>query len=115
MPNSSRYKKGAVIPAASLNKNARLQTTKVVGGKGIRVSGQGQEIVISQTGVARGGGTTMRVQTVLALPAIPTTGMKEVFWTSAGEGTGDDQVWRAYAGQTRWYPTQKWTSLSGTP
>jgi len=55
------------------------------------------------------------VAIVTSLPAIPTSGMLEVFWTSAGVGTGDDQVWRVYAGQSAFTPTQFTSSLSGTP
>lgn len=54
-------------------------------------------------------------EVVQTLPAIPTTGMKEVYWTSTGAGTGDDQVWRAFAGQSQWFPTQRLTDLSGNP
>ena len=62
---------------------------------------------------------------VRALPEIPTAGIKYVFWQSAttapedfgdpplDAGTGDDQVWMAYAGQTEWTPTQNYTDLSG--
>jgi len=53
------------------------------------------------------------VPVVLVLPAIPTDGMAEVYWTSLGGGTGDDQVWRAYANQAAWTPTQKFTAKSG--
>lgn len=53
--------------------------------------------------------------TVTALPAIPGTGVKEVYWTSSGGGSGDNQVWRAHAGQSAWTPTQKTTTKSGTP
>lgn len=49
MAGTKRYQKGRVIPAASLNQNARLQTTKVIGGRGVSVSGAGQEIVIDST------------------------------------------------------------------
>lgn len=49
------------------------------------------------------------------LPDIPTEGMKEVYWTSTGFGVGDDQIWRAYAGQEEWTPTQLLTDKSGAP
>lgn len=62
-----------------------------------------------------GGGGGSNCPTVLVLPAIPTGGMREVFWTSVGAGTGDDQVWRAFAGQGAWTPTQFTSILSGTP
>jgi hypothetical protein len=50
---------------------------------------------------------------VTALPAIPETGCLMVLWTSDDGGTGDNQVWMAYAGQAKWYPMQFFTSKSG--
>ena len=61
------------------------------------------------------GGGGLTIDTVLVLPAIPTTGGRMVYWTSAGAGDGDDQIWVAYAGQTDWTPVQALTSLDGTP
>lgn len=55
---------------------------------------------------------------VTHLPPIPDYGMRDVYWISSEDNssaTGDGQIWRAYAGQDRWYPTQKFTSLSGIP
>lgn len=51
----------------------------------------------------------LRVIAVAALPPIPSSGMLEVFLTP------DNQVWRAYAGQTEWTPTQAMTEISGVP
>ena len=61
------------------------------------------------------GGAGDRVPTVLVLPAIPTgvAKAKKVFWTSDGEGTGDDQMWEVYVGQDAWTPVQFTTSNSG--
>ncbi len=61
------------------------------------------------------GGGGLNVATVEVLPAIPATGARFVFWTSAGAGTGDDQMWVAFAGQSAWTPVQFLTSLSGVP
>ena len=62
------------------------------------------------------GGSSFSVPTVEELPAIPTDPetFSQVFWTSAGAGTGDDQVWHTYTGMTRWYPTLP-TTKSGAP
>lgn len=60
-------------------------------------------------------GSGFSVEVVETLPAIPTTGYQMVFWTSVGAGVGDDQTWEAYPGQSRWYPCQKPTTLSGAP
>jgi hypothetical protein len=67
------------------------------------------------SGTGDGTGTSFSVEVVESLPAIPTVAYKMVFWTSAGAGTGDDQTWEAFPGQTRWYPCQKPTTLSGAP
>ncbi len=57
------------------------------------------------------------IDTVLELPEIPTTPgtYKKVFWTSAGAGNGDDQMWEVYYGQTEYTPCQYSTLLSGVP
>lgn len=63
---------------------------------------------------ATGGGDPCPV--VATLPAIPTVGRKRVIWgdeTLITDGTGDNQVWEANAGGTRWYPQDKPTDKSG--
>lgn len=54
------------------------------------------------------------IEKVLNLPPIPTFGAKLVFWTSEGAGTGDDQIWGAFAGQVRWYPMQFFVYYAST-
>jgi hypothetical protein len=61
------------------------------------------------------GGGGLSVSTVEVLPEIPATGARFVYWTSVGAGTGDDQIWVAYAGQDRWYALQRPSLLSGIP
>lgn len=53
MADAKTFTQGGKIKAKDLNSNATRQTTKVQGGKGISVSGQGQEIVINITDTAR--------------------------------------------------------------
>jgi hypothetical protein len=74
-----------------------------------------RQVVNKQKRTIGGGGAGLTIDTVEALPAIPTTGGRMVFWTSAGAGDGDNQIWVAYAGQTDWTPLQALTSLDGTP
>ena len=68
-----------------------------------------------RSGSGGGGGGSSNVATVSALPAIPLKGLLEVYWTSAGGGSGDDQVWRAFKGQTKFTATQFRTTKSGLP
>ena len=75
----------------------------------------GNRQVVNKQKRTFGGGAGLTIDTVEALPAIPTTGGRMVYWTSAGAGDGDDQIWVAYAGQTDWTPMQALTSLDGTP
>lgn len=87
---------------------------EIVGGAGTTVRTIGNRAIVTAK-KGKGGGGGLTISTVLTLPAIPTSGAKFVFWTSAGAGTGDDQIWVAYAGQTAYTPMQAVTSLSGTP
>ncbi len=57
----------------------------------------------------------MPVLKVATLPAIPTTGVEFVEWTSESGGTGDDQVWMGVPGATEWTAMQFHTSKSGAP
>ena len=88
----------------NLNKSASAHIDRKGGSAIIRAKG-GNE------GLASG----LRIEVVAALPAIPTSGGRFVFWTSDGTGTGDDQVWLAFKGQTAWTPQQKFTTKSGVP
>lgn len=80
-----------------------------------QISRYGENTMIKTKAVAESLSTGLRIEKVLALPPIPTSGGRFVFWTSEGAGTGDDQIWVAYAGQTAWTPMQKYTTKSGTP
>ena len=65
----------------------------------------------------------LNVDYVLDLPPIPTKrkGTELIFWCNEETGmelfeepgTGDDQIWKWSWPQTRWYPMQKCTHLSG--
>lgn len=119
------WKSGDIIEAVRLEFMRQLPQ-RIRGGNGIKIRRTGDDMIIeaevkaqswvravdeavAQSAVAR------EINSVDDLPAIPGSNMLEVFWTSDGDGTGDDQVWRAYAGQTAWTPTQATSSLSGVP
>lgn len=88
--------------------NQKLKPSKraAVGGGGSTTTEEG------------GAGANGRVTcpTVEELPAVPTVAnlLQFVFWTSAGAGDGDDQVWWTRTGLTRWYP-MTYSTLNGTP
>ena len=88
---------------------------EIVGGSGATVRTIGNRAIVTAKKGKGGGGSSIYGGVVLTLPAIPTSGMKIVRWTSAGAGTGDDQLWVAHAGDTAWTPMQDLTSASGTP
>ena len=109
-------RRGEPITAADMQKIVALILQTVKGGDGILVQRVGQSVIIKQkTGSSIGSGGGFSVATVLELPEIPDNVYRKVFWTSAGAGNGDDQLWEVYAGQTAWTPCQKFTSLSGVP
>jgi hypothetical protein len=90
---------------------------RIKGGAGIRVNRIGQNIVVEAIGGGRGGGGggTGNHRTVEELPPIPESGYDIVFWTSEGDGNGDDQLWGVGYGATEWAPAFYVSDLSGVP
>ena len=108
--------RGRPIPATGFNGVSEILQRNIVGGSGLLARRAGQQLVISSTAKAgpRGGeSSAITVDIVEVLPAIPATGIRWVYWSSAGVGTGDKQVWFATEHDTIWTPTQKTTVLSG--
>ncbi len=60
----------------------------------------------------KGGG--FRIRVVKNLPAIPQK-PTIVFWASEDGGTGDNQLWFAAPGYSRWYPMIFITDKNGAP
>lgn len=91
-----------------LNQKTKPSRRAAVGGGGTSGAGGGD-------GTAGANGR-MVCPDVEELPAIPTEAdiLQFVFWTSAGAGDGDDQVWWTREGLTRWYP-MTYSTLDGTP
>lgn len=110
------WQEGKQVSAEQMRRIVEALTHRIVGDNvTIRVrSFPGGQIIIE--GI-RGGdvnpippvATKVEVPAVTVLPAIPTTGMEEVYLI------GDGQVWRAYVGQGRWTPTQYSTTRTGLP
>ena len=117
-PLSTSMREGKPVSAEQLRRIIDSLTRRISGdGKTIRVrTFAGGQIIIEAIGRENTGGGSYAIRSVGTLPAIPTNGMDEVYWDSTiTPNTGDDQVWRVYAGQTKWTPTQKFTSKSGVP
>jgi hypothetical protein len=111
-----KYQDGSKVQPRDLNDMPRRATESIRSTHDTRVNRLGDNVTIksaggSDTSVASG----LRIAKVLVLPSIPSSGARMVFWTSEGTGTGDDQIWVAYAGQTAYTPMQRYTTKSGVP
>lgn len=89
-----------------LNQKVKPSKRGAVGGGGSTTTGEG------------GAGANGRLvcPTVEELPAVPTDTdiLQFVFWTSAGAGDGNDNIWWTRTDLTRWYPLT-YSTLDGTP
>ena len=118
-PGRSAFKEGTEMSAGQLRRIIDGLASRIQGGgRTIKVNtfpgGQIQITALGKKGSGGVGGYT--VAPVGELPPIPTTGMREVYWDASIEpNTGDNQIWRCYAGQTLWYPTQKTSHRNGAP
>lgn len=116
-------KRGGRTDARTVNQLVEQLKRLIVAGKGIRVEGMAGQVKIHVKDQIiprgqQGDSSTVlgsSVPTVETLPTIPTAAgqYRKVFWTSAGAGTGDDQLWEVYYGQEAWTPCQKQTTKSG--
>ena len=114
--------RGSVLQSSQWNRITEYIKRNIVGGRGITIGRQGQQLVISAETGGRAGGAksstqaqTLSVDTVENLPAVPTSGIRFVYWTSAGAGTGDNQVWSATEYDSVWTPEQQTTTNNNTP
>ena len=110
------FKRGSKLTAEDVNNIPRHANENIRSNTNTQVSRFGNNVMLrTKGGSASSIASGLRIETVLTLPAIPTSGCRMVFWTSTGGGTGDNQVWMAYAGQTAYTPMQKYTTKSGVP
>ena len=110
-----RYQDGSKIQPSDLNDMPRRAVESIRSTSNTRVNRLGDNVTIKNTGdIVRAAGG-LNVAIVTELPAIPASGAKFVFWTSADGGTGDNQIWVAFKGQTKYYPLQFYTTNSGIP
>jgi hypothetical protein len=119
--------KNQPIGASTLKRIVDMVLDLVREGRGIEVRRVGQHVyihnkIVPTAGASSGGSTApmakgrFKCPTVETLPAVPTASetFQMVYWTSAGGGTGDNQVWWTRTDLTRWYPLTYGT-LNGTP
>jgi hypothetical protein len=113
MPDPWRAKGGKNM-AAYMNGFTRQIWDAIIAAPPLGKRVVNNQIVLTYRG--NGFGMGLDIEPVAVLPAIPDEGGQLVFWMSSATisgGTGDDQVWMAYAGQTEWYPMQMYTECSG--
>ena len=118
-PIAGRFREGQEISSHQLRAIVDMLASRITGdNKTIRVRSfpGGQLLIESTAKLTKSGGGAYAVNAVGSLPAIPDSGMLEVYWDSTlNPYTGDNQIWRTYAGMSLWYPTQKSTAKVGTP
>ena len=110
-----RYQDGSKIQPSDLNDMPRRAVESIRSTSSTRVNRLGDNVTIKSKGGDSSVASVLGIAKVLVLPPIPTSGARLVFWTSEGTGTGDDQIWVAYAGQTAYTPMQNYTTKSGIP
>lgn len=120
LPRMGAFGENKPLSADELRKIVAQLATRIIGdNKTIKVRAfpNGQICIEGMGGGPKGMGG-YQVPAVNNLPAIPSSGMREVYWNAPGDhedGTGDGQIWRTYAGMSVWYATQKTTTLIGAP
>jgi len=109
--------RGQVVNRHFFNSMLGYIKTCVVGGEGLTTMTMGDQVILDADITMSVGGARRSPPIVAVLPAIPASGYKEVMWGNSSlitGGTGDNQVWSAYAGQMEWYPIQGvYTNRSG--
>lgn len=113
---SDRVRAGDVLTADVLNRIVEAVLDRIHAG-------------VSTSSIRTSGGVTLStrapsmtwfpahigIDEVTELPPVPTTGPRIVWWVDSSRGgTGDNQLWAACPGQSRWTPLQNWTWLDGT-
>lgn len=85
---------------------------EITGGNGVQVQQVGNRLIIKGTAGRGGTGAGFDVQEVSALPPIPASGTRIVYWKT---NQPDDGHWIARAGWTAWRPMDCLTNRSGVP
>lgn len=109
-------KSGRVIRGADIAKIPERTIDGINPGHGITKEQHGQQTLIRAKGARATGGFV--IDEVAELPPIPASGYRFVYWYGDDDsegGTGDYQIWLAYAGATMYAPLQFATNKSGIP
>jgi len=114
---SDRARAGDVLTADALNRVVEAVLDRIhagVGTSSIRTSGG---VTLSTRAPSTSGFPAyIGIDEVKELPPIPTDRPRFVWWVDGARGgTGDNQLWAACPGQSRWTPLQNWTWLDGQP
>ena len=107
---------GQPLTADALNRIVDAVLDRLRAGPGVYATRVGREVVLSAAAPpATTGGSGLTIDRVTELPPIP--GRPRIVWwvDSSRGGTGDNQLWAACPGQSRWTPLQNWTWLTGEP
>ena len=116
---SDRVRAGDVLTADALNRVVEAVLDRIhagVGTSSIRTSGGVTLSLSTRAPSMRGFPAHIGIDEVTELPPIPTDRPRIVWWVDSSRGgTGDNQLWAACPGQSRWTPLQNWTWLDGTP
>jgi len=113
---SDRVRAGDMLTADALNRVVEAVLDRIhagVGASSIRTSGG---VTLSTRAPSMVWFPAyIGIDEVTELPPIPTDRPRIVWWVDGARGgTGDNQLWAACPGQSRWTPLQNWTWLDGT-
>ena len=113
--STDRFFPGQPLTADVLNRIIDAVLDRLRTGPGVYVTRIGREVVLSAAPPATTGNGLV-INAVNELPPIPTDRPRIVWWVDYSQGgTGDNQLWAACPGQSRWTPLQNWTWLTGEP
>lgn len=116
--STDRFFPGQPLTADALNRIVDAVLDRLRAGPGLYATRAGREVVLSAAPAVTTGRslTGFTIDRVTELPPIPADRPRIVWWVDSSRGgTGDNQLWAACPGQSRWTPLQNWTWLTGEP
>jgi hypothetical protein len=110
-----------VLTANWINDVPRQIFARIVAGNGIQLQTLNDNLIINSTGSGSNGNSSI-IPIVAALPKIPTwQGTAQtitVYWADASRidgGTGDNQLYSASYGASKYYPVERFSTKNCTP